>query len=110
MEAPADPEPHAAASASAPLRAPEVARLREEQEKVTGRAGVPRSGDARSPPVSGLGVPRTPILLGPQPHGRRGRSAGWPWPPEGKCREKLLSRVLTLEHWGGVGERGATVN
>ncbi|XP_040832429.1 unconventional prefoldin RPB5 interactor 1 [Ochotona curzoniae] len=34
MEAPADPEPHAAASASAPLRAPEVARLREEQEKV----------------------------------------------------------------------------
>ncbi|XP_072823384.1 unconventional prefoldin RPB5 interactor 1 isoform X1 [Vicugna pacos] len=36
MEAPPDPGPHASASASAaaPLRAPEVARLREEQEKV----------------------------------------------------------------------------
>ncbi|XP_011288276.3 unconventional prefoldin RPB5 interactor 1 isoform X1 [Felis catus] len=38
MEAPADPGSHASASASssaaAPLRAPEVARLREEQEKV----------------------------------------------------------------------------
>lgn len=36
MEAAPDPEPHAAAlaSAAAPLRAPEVARLREEQEKV----------------------------------------------------------------------------
>lgn len=32
MEPPPDPEPHA--SAAAPLRAPEVARLREEQEKV----------------------------------------------------------------------------
>ncbi|KAM6152952.1 unconventional prefoldin RPB5 interactor 1 [Erethizon dorsatum] len=34
MEAPSDPEPHASASAAAPLRAPEVARLREEQAKV----------------------------------------------------------------------------
>lgn len=36
MEASPDPEPHisASASAAAPLRAPEVARLREEQEKV----------------------------------------------------------------------------
>lgn len=46
MEAPPDPGPHASASASAsaaaPLRAPEVARLREEQEKVTGRVPAPR--------------------------------------------------------------------
>ncbi|XP_047384651.1 unconventional prefoldin RPB5 interactor 1 [Sciurus carolinensis] len=34
MQAPSDSEPHASASAAAPLRAPEVARLREEQEKV----------------------------------------------------------------------------
>ncbi|KAM5132850.1 unconventional prefoldin RPB5 interactor 1 isoform 1-T1 [Callospermophilus lateralis] len=34
MEAPSDSESHASASAAAPLRAPEVARLREEQEKV----------------------------------------------------------------------------
>ncbi|KAM9192200.1 unconventional prefoldin RPB5 interactor 1 isoform 2-T2 [Dugong dugon] len=34
MEAPPDPGPQAAASASPPLRASEVARLREEQEKV----------------------------------------------------------------------------
>ncbi|KAM5236546.1 unconventional prefoldin RPB5 interactor 1 [Ctenodactylus gundi] len=34
MEPPSDPEPSASASAAAPLRAPEVARLREEQEKV----------------------------------------------------------------------------
>lgn len=42
MEAPPDPGPHASASAAAPLRAPEVARLREEQEKVTGRGPAPR--------------------------------------------------------------------
>ncbi|CAH7357716.1 Uri1 [Phodopus roborovskii] len=43
MEPPPEPEPEpqslSEASAAAPLRAPEVARLREEQEKVTGRAG-----------------------------------------------------------------------
>lgn len=58
MEAPSDPGPHASASASgsaaASLRAPEVARLREEQEKVTGRAPGPAlppvvSGGARAP-------------------------------------------------------------
>lgn len=44
MEPPSEPEPEpepqplAEASVAAPLRAPEVARLREEQEKVTGRA------------------------------------------------------------------------
>lgn len=38
-----EPEPQSLseASAAAPLRAPEVARLREEQEKVTGRARFP---------------------------------------------------------------------
>lgn len=36
-ETEAEPQPLAEASAAAPLRAPEVARLREEQEKVTGR-------------------------------------------------------------------------
>lgn len=78
MEAPADPGSHASASASssaaAPLRAPEVARLREEQEKVTGRAPGPAlpavvSGGARSPahprrpapPVWGWGPPRGPL-------------------------------------------------
>lgn len=42
MEPPSEPErepqPFAEASAAAPLRAAEVARLREEQEKVTGLA------------------------------------------------------------------------
>lgn len=38
MEPPSDPEPRTSAEAAAPLRAPEVARLREEQAKVTGRA------------------------------------------------------------------------
>lgn len=45
MEPPPEPEPEpqslSEASAAAPLRAPEVARLREEQEKVTGRARFP---------------------------------------------------------------------
>lgn len=77
MEAPPDPGPHASASASAsaaaPLRAPEVARLREEQEKVTGRVPAPRfrrwSREAPTPRL-GRGA-RTPSPgLGPSVGGR----------------------------------------
>lgn len=92
MEAPPDPGPHASASASAaaPLRAPEVARLREEQEKVTGRVPAPRfrrwSREAPTPRLvrgSRSSLPRPgalhggrlrrrapPALFGPQPRGR----------------------------------------
>lgn len=87
----AEPQPLAEASAAAPLRAPEVARLREEQEKVTGRAWF------RSWPASACGrdseQPLTPPALGVRPRfpTRELRSLG-PREP----REKLLSRVFVV--------------
>lgn len=68
MEAPPDPRPHA--SAAAPLRAPEVARLREEQEKVTGRAPsrAYASGLGRRPLPGASLAPGSPSpWLGPDP-------------------------------------------
>lgn len=87
MEAPPDPGPHASASASAaaPLRALEVARLREQQKKVTGRASagglgrrlIPDTSSAHGSLSPGLGLflahspwPTPSRLTGPQPSGQ----------------------------------------
>lgn len=56
MEAPPDPAllAAAAAAAPAPLRAPEVARLRQEQEKVTGRGPARASAGRWGRPLPSL--------------------------------------------------------
>lgn len=100
MEAPPDPAALAAAPGPAPLRAPQVARLREEQEKVTGRgrarASAESAGGARGP-APGPARPRGSA----RPPGREGESDG-----RNFCHVLLLSFVcgpLTSEG-AGPGE------
>jgi hypothetical protein len=104
MAAPPDPELPAPAAAS--LRAPEVARLREEQEKVTGRASAPRRASARPAPRRSLRVPDVaPVPAVPEPRGRNAAA--------GKVRGKLSSRAFVVfvcspvTPCAGHGGRGA---
>lgn len=95
MEAPPDAALLAAAPAPAtlPLRAPEVARLRQEQEKVTGRG--PGCGGARSPRSLSSSRPR-PLTPDPGPSTPPSGARAASGPREAESDRRKFSHVLLL--------------
>lgn len=95
MEPPSEPEsepqPLAEASAAAPLRAAEVARLREEQQKVTGRAWFRPSAASACGRDSGQPLTRPALRVGPESSRASCAASGLRAP-----RGKLLSRAFVV--------------